>query len=117
MQLTVRIDSAMAQKLYDMVVQEMDENQRDDPRCPYNQMVTDLKRAALSETFMRTGTVLHEDDHMILYEHPTKGDTAPMMAYHKASGRFYVSCGFWDCGNPEEILDALQQRAAEDLGV
>lgn len=109
-QLTVRIDSAMAQKLYDMTVQEMPEGQRDDPGCPYNQMVTDLKRAALADTFMRTGTKLYEDQWMTLYEHPTKGDTAPIMAYHKETARFYIDCGFWDCGDPEEILQALRDR-------
>lgn len=105
-QLTVRIDSKMAQGLYDQAVRGMTEEHGAD----YHQMVTDLKRAALSDTFMRTGTKLYEDQWMTLYEHPTKGDTAPMMAYHKASGRFYVDCGFWDCGDTMEVLQALRDR-------
>lgn len=105
-QLMVRIDSAMAQQLYDQAVRGMTEEHGAD----YHQMVTDLKRAALADTFMRTGTVLHDDQWMTLYEHPTKGDTAPMMAYHKETAQFYIDCGFWDCGDPEEILQALRDR-------
>lgn len=111
-QLTVRIDSAMAQRFYDIAVQEMAEERE----LIYDEMITELKRAALAHTFMRTGTILHDDGHVTLFEHPTKGDEASMMAYDKKSCRFFVGCEYMpeEATNMDEIYEAVEDLVTQD---
>jgi hypothetical protein len=45
---------------------------------------------------METATKLYEDDNIILWEHPIKGDEAPVMAYLKEKQYFQEDTGEWD---------------------
>lgn len=109
MHMNVRVDIEIAKHMLDLM-----ESYEEGLGLNTETVMADLRKIKRAGDLIEQATVLHDDPNMTIFEHPIKGDTAPMMAYHKDSKRFFENCDFWDCGNPEEILEGIEMAVAQE---
>ena len=65
---------------------------------------------------MNKATVLYDDERVTLFEHPTKGDEAPVMAYFKKAEIFAEDTGEFDAdAHTADIILEDQREWTEDL--
>lgn len=56
---------------------------------------------------MDAARTLKETETFIAFEHPEKGDEAPVMIYSKVQNVLIVNSGLWDCDDTDEINTML----------
>lgn len=110
---SVKIPGEMAAELREALTQKLVDEGDISPklRDKYEELWNTLTQVMIADDLISAATTLYEDDEIALFEHPTKGDTAPVMGLHKHSGVFLANTGFWDVGNPDEIREELRAAA------
>lgn len=62
---------------------------------------------AMKKTMDMAGKPVFESDDLAVYEHPEKGDEAPLMIFSKLMGELLVETPFYDCDDMDEVDEWL----------
>ena len=106
--LKVSMTLDMAWGIYSYVEDQL----RQEPDAKTEQSLKEMRQKAIVWTtqfnLMNKATKLYEDDRIALFEHPIKGDEAPMMCYWKDREFFDEDTGFYDVADVEEIVESYR---------
>lgn len=109
---SVKIPGVLLEGLREAVQDKLaDMNTPPKLRDELEQIDETLVKLIEADALISEATTLYEDDEIAVFEHPVKGDNAPVMGFYKPSGTFLKNTGFWDVGDPEEIREELWDAA------
>jgi len=107
----VSMNAIMAEAVCAYVDEQMSHDP-DEARMKALQDADDKAMEVLRGTnLMHSGTVLYEDDRVILFEHPIHGDEAPIMGYLKEEEFFMENTMFYEVDDRHCIVSMLEAQA------